>query len=163
MAISKDKKAEILADLKNAIDDSQSMVFVNFHGLTVGDTTELRNTLRGQGVNYRVAKKTLIRKSFEDSAITGELPELDGEIALAYGQDLVAPAAGIHTFAQDHKDRISILGGVFEGKFMNREEMNEIATIPPVPVLRGMFVNVINSPIQGLVVALGQIAETKSA
>ena len=55
------------------------------------------------------------------------------------------------------------MGGIFEGRFMDAAEMNEVATIPPVDVLRGMFANVINSPIQGLVVALNGIAEKKGA
>jgi ribosomal protein L10 len=56
-----------------------------------------------------------------------------------------------------------MVGGVFEGRFMDKSEITAIATIPATPVLRGMFVNVINSPIQGLVLALNAIAEKKSA
>ena len=55
------------------------------------------------------------------------------------------------------------MGGVFEGVFADAEKMTAIATIPPLPVLRGMFVNVINSPIQGLVIALNKISEQKAA
>jgi len=56
---------------------------------------------------------------------------------------------------------MSIIGGVFEGKYMNKEEMLGIATIPPLQTLRGMFVNLINSPIGRFAVALNQIATTK--
>ncbi|MBU2330057.1 50S ribosomal protein L10, partial [Patescibacteria group bacterium] len=62
-----------------------------------------------------------------------------------------------------HKDSLTIVGGIFDGAFADAVAMNAIATIPPVPVLRGMFVNVINSPIQGLVIALDQIREKKAA
>ena len=55
------------------------------------------------------------------------------------------------------------MGGVFEGKYMSREEMTAIAAIPPLKVLQGMFVNVINSPIQGLVMALDQISKKQAA
>ncbi|HEY4489405.1 MAG TPA: 50S ribosomal protein L10, partial [Candidatus Paceibacterota bacterium] len=60
-------------------------------------------------------------------------------------------------------DTLSIMGGVFEGGFLSASEMNSIATIPPVLVLRGMFVNVINSPIQSMAIALNAIATKKSA
>ena len=57
---------------------------------------------------------------------------------------------------------LSIMGGVFEGMFADAAQMTAIATIPPVPVLRGMFVNVINSPIQRFAIALGEVAKTKN-
>lgn len=163
MAITKEKKKEIYKKVQGAIEDSESMVFVNFHGLSVAETTQLRKGLREEGVNYTVAKKTVIKRALDDSKTKGDAPELEGELAIAYSEDLIAPARGINEFKKSHKDNIDILGGIFEGKYMNKEEMLEIATIPAVPVLRGMFVNVINSPIQGLVIALSKIAETKEA
>ena len=58
-------------------------------------------------------------------------------------------------------DQVTIIGGVFEDKYMSKDEMVAIASIPPLQTLYGMFVNVINSPIQGLVVALNKIGEKK--
>ncbi|MCK5026802.1 MAG: 50S ribosomal protein L10 [Candidatus Pacebacteria bacterium] len=163
MAITKEKKKEIYKKVQKAIKDSESMVFVNFHGLTVSETTELRKGLRSESIGYTVAKKTVIKRALEDSKTKGDIPVLDGELAVAYGEDLIAPARGVNEFKKTHKDSIDILGGIFEGAYMNKEEMLEIATIPVVPVLRGMFVNVINSPIQRFVIALSKIAETKEA
>ena len=65
-------------------------------------------------------------------------------------------------FQNKFKDRVSIMGGVFEKKFMTTAEMTSIASIPPLKTLYGMFVNVINSPIQGLVIALDQIGKKKA-
>ncbi|PCI19571.1 50S ribosomal protein L10 [Candidatus Wolfebacteria bacterium] len=163
MALTKDKKKEILGELKDAVKGAISIAFVNFHNLTVEDSTQLRSQLREEGVSYRVAKKTLIKKALDDQKIEGDMPLLEGELALAYGNDLIAPARSVYAFQKDHKDMISIVGGVFEGKYMDMTAMNEIAMIPPTPILRGQFVNVINSPIQGLVVALNQIAEKKES
>lgn len=87
------------------------------------------------------------------------MPVLDGEFGLAYGTDLVAPAREIYEFQKKLKDQINIVGGVFENKYMNKENMLSIATIPPLQTLRGMFVNVINSPIQGLAIVLDQMAK----
>jgi large subunit ribosomal protein L10 len=162
MAISKDKKKEILANLKSIVDDSSSIVFVNFHGLKVADSTAVRRKLKSEDVNYYVAKKTLIRKALTEKGIDGVMPELSGEMGIAYGKDLITPAREIFEFTKKHKDSLSIMGGVFEGKFMTKEEMTTIAAIPPMQTLRGMFVNVINSPIQGFVMALDQIAKKKT-
>ncbi len=161
MAILKEKKEDILKKLKDAVDTSDSVVFVNFHGLGVLDTTELRKELRNKGVGYTVAKKTLVRRALGGANVKGEMPVIDGEIAIAYAKDLIAPAREVYTFQKQHKENISILGGVFEGKYMNKEEMMDIATIPETPVLYGQFVNLINSPIQRFAVVLDQIASKK--
>jgi len=161
MAITKAKKQDILARLKDVSDSSETIVFVHYKGLAVTDTTVMRRELREKGVGYFVAKKTLMKRAF-DGAYTGEMPALDGEIAVAYSTDAIAPAQSIQEFSVKFKDNISIVGGVFQGVYKSQEEMIEIASIPPLQVLRGMFVNVINSPIQGLAVALDAIAQKKA-
>lgn len=162
MAITKEKKQDILAKLDGVKSDSDSIVFVKFNGMTGNDITAMRAKLREEGVGYFVAKKTLMKRAF-DGVFSGEMPALEGEIALAYSEDAIAPAQNIKEFAGKYKDNISIVGGVFQGVYKDAVEMTEIASIPPLPVLRGMFVNVINSPIQGLVLGLNAIAEKKSA
>ena len=161
MAINKEKKKDIYEKMQGIVKDSNTVVFVNFHGLGVAETNQLRNELRNEGSSYTVAKKTLIKKSLDEANIEGELPELEGELALAYGQDLIAPARGVYEFQKKYKDSLSILGGIFEGVFVNKDKMLSIAQIPSPQILRGQFVNLINSPIQGLVIALNKIAEQK--
>jgi large subunit ribosomal protein L10 len=161
MALTREKKEHIVTTLTNAAKDSESMVFVNFHGLGVADTNSMRRTLRDKGITYTVARKTLIHRALDKSA-EGEIPVLNGEVAVVYGADPIAPANAIAEFAQTHKENLSILGGIFQGVFKNKNEMEVIASIPGIDTLRGMFVNVINSPIQGLVIALNGIAESKS-
>lgn len=162
MAISKQKKGEVVEKLSKALKSARSLVFVNFHGLTVGNTTALRRALKGEGVSYTVAKKTLTKRVLNAEKFEGNQPELPGELALAWGEDLVAPARGVHSFQKKFPENLSILGGVFEGRYMSKREMEEIATIPPLEVLRGKFVNIINSPIQRVAIALGQVAQSKS-
>ncbi len=163
MAISKDKKQEILEKTQGIFKDSDSVVFVNFHGLNVSDTTQLRNKLRKEGSSYTVTKKTLVKKALDGTSIEGDIPELEGELALAYGVDSIAPARGVYEFQKKNKENIAILGGVFEGSFVDKNKMLTIAQIPSLQVLKGQFVNVINSPIQGLVTILSKIAEKKEA
>lgn len=161
MARTKVEKKEILEKLEKIVKDAKSMVFVNFHGLNVGDTTQVRRKLKSESVGFFVSKKSLTKKALDGQKIAGVLPELTGEVGLAYGVDLIAPAREIHEFQKKYKGNISILGGVFEGKFMSKEEMMGIALIPSQKTLHAMFVNVINSPIQGFVMALDQIAKKK--
>lgn len=163
MALTKEKKKEVYEKIKSAFDEANSVVFVHSKGLSVGDSQDMRSALRENDVTYYVAKKTLITRALEEKTYEGERPAFDGELALAWGQDMVAPAREVHEFAKKAKDKVSILGGIFEGRYMSAEEMTEIASIPSQQTLHAQFVNIINSPIQGFVMALGQIAEQKEA
>ena len=170
MAKTKEQKKAILERLEDAVKTSASTVFVHFNGLPVGEETNMRGGLRDEGVSYFVARKTLVARALESAGVEGEQPILEGEIAVAYlpaqadgSDDPTAPARNVYSFVKKYGDKLSIVGGVFEGRFMDAAEMNEVATIPPVNTLRGMFANVVNSPTQGLVVALNGIAEKKEA
>lgn len=162
MARTKVQKQEIIEKLKGMMSDAQSLVFVSFSGLTVAEATEMRRALRKENVKYFVAKKTLVEKALQSRGYTGTMPALLGEFGMAYGTDLVAPARGVYEFQKKFKGKATIVGGVFEKAYMNKDEMTAIAAIPPKETLYGMFVNVINSPIQGLVMALDQMSK-KSA
>jgi large subunit ribosomal protein L10 len=162
MTITLNKKKEIVSGLEKSIKDSNSVVFVKFDKLLVADANSLRRKLQSQDIGYLVSKKTLLKRALDSQKIEGVLPELNGQIGIAYGQDLISPSREIFNFAREHKDNIQIVGGVFEGKYLNASEMISIATIPPLQVLRGMFVNLINSPIQRMAVVLNAIAEKRA-
>lgn len=163
MAITKAKKEDVVAKVATALKDAVSVVFVGFKKITVADTAAMRKTLKTDGVGYLVAKKTLIRRALNDAGYEGTIPELPGEVAIAWASgDATSAARGIHEHGKKHEG-LSILGGVFEGKYLDASGMKAIATIPSVPVLRGMFVNVINSPIQGMALALAAIRDKKGA
>lgn len=157
MAITKHKKHEIVKDLKEGFKKAQVIIFVNFHGLSVSAVSDLRKKLKEVGTNYKVVKKTLIKKTLEDFNFNGEIPELDGEVAIAFSEnEPVAPAKIIKDFSK--KNSVKLLGGVFENKYIDEKTMIILANIPPKEVLLAQFVNVINSPIQGMVVALNEIS-----
>ncbi len=160
MAITKAKKQDILAKLEDIKKNSETIVFVGFKGVTVKDTTAMRRKLREAGVGYFVAKKTLMKRVFGES-YEGTMPELEGEIAVAYSADAIAPAQNVKEFAVKFKDGIAIAGGVFQGVFRNKAEMNEIASIPSLQVLRGMFAQLINSPASRFAVVLSKVAAEK--
>ncbi len=164
MAITKQKKQDILSKLDSAFKEATSVVFVGFDKLTVAHATEVRKSLKDDGVKYMVAKKTLITRALVEQGWQGDVPELPGKTAIAWsaGDDETVAARDIYNFGKKLKGAISISGGVFAGEIVDKEKMMGIATIPPLPVLRGMFVNVINSPIQGMVIALDQVAKKKT-
>jgi large subunit ribosomal protein L10 len=137
------------------------MVFVNFHGLPVSEASKIRRALREKNVGYTVAKKTLTKKALEAQKIDGEMPEMPGELGIVFGSDLLDPAREIYEFQKKLDKKIQIVGGVFEGRFMNQAQMVSVAQIPGLKTLQAQFVNLINSPIQGFVMALSEIAKSK--
>lgn len=165
MALSKSKKKETLDKVSKIAAESTSMVFVNFHGLPVAETTALRRGLRAQGVGYTVAKKTLMRKALESGKkITGNMPELNGEVAIAYSTtDVLAPAREVYVFEKKNEGKLSILGAIFENAYIGRDATLNLATIPSRQTLLGMFVNIVNSPIQRAAIALSEVAKKKTA
>jgi large subunit ribosomal protein L10 len=159
MAITKQKKTEIVEKMRGILSEAKTLVFVNFHGLTVAEERELRSTLRKEGVGYAVAKKTLIKRAFDEKGFAGAFPELAGEVAVAYSTDELAPAREVAAFAKTHAEHIAMLGGVFAGAYMDKAQMGSIAAIPGMQTLRAQFVQLINSPRQRFAVVLNAKAE----
>jgi|SRR3989338_7932871 len=151
MAITKQKKGEILEKLDKSLKGVETLVFVNFHGLPVHETTALRKKLRETGVSYYVAKKTLVKRALDALGIKGTQPSLEGELSLAWSGDQVASAKGVYEFAKLHKEKIALLGGVYQGAYMSKEEIMSLATIPSREALLGRFVGILNESIAKVV------------
>lgn len=169
MAISKQKKQLTLAKLKAEVASSPSLVFVNFHGLLVSQATALRQALAVEGVSYLVVKKTLVKLALANSKATGEPPALEGEIALAYlpagtdaSADPIAPARGLRQFGEKLTSGLKIVGGIFDGRYLDSAAMMEIASIPSRLVLLSRLVAVLNSPLVALVATLDAAAKKQS-
>lgn len=156
--LQKSKKEEIVKNLDKVIKDSGSVVFVNFHGIGATTLTGLRRDLRKEGVNYKVSRKTLLARALVGKA-EGTVPELPGEVAIAYGEDSTAPAREIYNFQKTHKGMLSILGGIFNGKFVDGAYMTEIATIPSREVLLSKIAFLLKSPMQRLAIAVNEVSK----
>ncbi|MCC7160296.1 50S ribosomal protein L10 [Candidatus Nomurabacteria bacterium] len=158
--LQKSRKEEMIKDLEGAIKGSESLVFVNFHGLKVSDETKLRQNLRDQGVNYKVGRKTLLKRALAGKAI-GEIPELTGEVAIAYSKDPTSSPREVYNFQKTHKGMLNILGGIFEGKFVDSAYMIELGTLPSREVLLSKIAFLLKSPMQRLALAVNEVAKKK--
>lgn len=162
MALKKAKKTEIVSDLEKSLKDAQSIVFVKFDKLTVADVNLLRRSLQKDDVKYTVAKKTLLKRALGSKSIEGEIPELAGQAAIAFGTDPIASARGVYEFAKTHKENISILGGVYDGKYVDASMMTSLATIPSREVLLSQIAFLLKSPMQRLAIAVNAVAGQKA-
>ena len=97
----------------------------------------------------------------EASSFEGEMPKMEGETAVVYASgDALSSAAALNNFAKRNKF-LKILGGIFEKRYIGADRVIALASIPSREVLLSQFLNIINSPKRGLVVALSEIAKKK--
>lgn len=162
MAITKEKKGEIVKKIEDIAKSAKTLVWVQFKGLSVTEQSEMRKALRAQGVGYTVAKKTLMERGLSGAKFEGEAPKLDGEVALAYGEDELAPARELLVFVKKFGEALSFAGGVFGGTYVDKAGIAAIASIPGLDALRGMFAQVVNSPRSRFAVVLSEVAKTKN-
>src|ERR1700733_12080474 len=120
MAITKEKKNEIVKKVSDITSSAKTLVFAKFKGLTVAEQNEMRKALRGLGIGYTVAKKSLLKRGLQAGKYQGETPVLNGERALAWGDDELAPAREVATFVKKFGEHLSFAGGMFGGKFVSK-------------------------------------------
>ena len=161
MALTKTQKEEVLAELREKLAGDQTLVFVNFKKLTVGEVNSFRRTLREAGVGYKVAKKTLVARVLDEKGLSGTAPALEGEIGVAYSADPLAAAREVFNFAKG-KERPVIAGGVFEGKYADKAMILSIATIPSREVLLSQIAYLLKSPLQRLAIAVSEVSKAKA-
>lgn len=161
MALSKAKKVELIDSYTESLKHAQSAVYVSFKGLKVYKQEQLRKKLFVEKMNYTVVKKTLWDRAAAAAGIQGDSPAIDAEMAVLWGEDLLAPARIASEFAKANKKSISILGGIFEGNFKSAAEMTAIANIPTREVLLSQLAYLLKSPMQRLAIGINEVANKK--
>ncbi len=156
-------KKPVVEEISAGIKDAQSVVLVDYRGLTVEQDTQLRKNLREAGVNYKVYKNTMMNFAFKGTQFEGLAPYLEGPSAMAYSsEDATAPARVLAEFAKK-ADKLQIKAGVVEGTVYDAAGMAKIADIPSREVLLGRLLGSMQSPIANLARVLNQIAEKDGA
>ena len=152
-------KQPIVEEISNSIKDAQSVVLVNYSGLTVEQDTILRKELREAGVQYKVYKNTMMRRAFEGTAFESLSDHLHGTNAIAISEtDATAPARILAKYAKDVK-AIKLVAGVVEDKYYDEAGIKALADIPAREVLLGRLLGSMQSPITNFARVLNQIAE----
>jgi large subunit ribosomal protein L10 len=171
--VNREEKARVIEDLAGKLRGG-SAVLVDYQGMDVARSTDLRRRSREAGVEFLVAKNTLTRRAADEAGV-GDLSQfLVGPTALAFSEDPVASAKLMAEVA-DQVESFALKGGLLEGgRVLDEADVVALSKLPNREQLLAQIVGGISSPltglitvlnntIQGLVVALGQIAEQKSA
>ena len=152
-------KQPIVQEISEHIKDAQSVVVVNYRGLTVAEDTELRKQLREAGVVYKVYKNTLVNFAIKGTDFESLAETLEGPNAIAIcATDATAPARILSKFAKT-APALEIKAGVVEGTFYDAKGMAAIAAVPSREELLSKFLGSIQSPITNFARVLNQIAE----
>ena len=156
-------KKPIVEEISAAIKEAQSVVLVDYRGLTVEQDTKLRRELRDAGVSYKVYKNTMMNFAFKGTDFESLAPYLEGPSAVAISEtDATAPARVLAKFAKT-APKLEIKAGVVEGTFYDAAGMQDIASIPSRDELLSKFLGSIQSPITNFARVINQIAEKGGA
>ncbi|HAU50700.1 MAG TPA: 50S ribosomal protein L10 [Clostridiales bacterium] len=152
-------KKKIVADLVANYKEAQSFVFVDARGLTVEQDTALRSEMRKNGVCYKVVKNTTLNLVFKELGIEGLDEMFKGPTAVAYSkEDMMAPAKVSKKFADDF-EKLTIKGGIIEGKVATVAEVEALAAVPSKDVLLSQIVYALLFPITKLAMLTKAAAE----
>lgn len=158
--LSKQQKHEVVRKLTQTIKESEQVVVSDFTGLTMAELTTLRRALKKQGISYQAVKKTLLELAWRASGKSQlDLGSHKGSAALACSRgDPVALAKGLYDFAKTTK-KLSILGGFLMGELVAKEKIMALAQTPPRDILLSQILQLMLSPMSGLVRALDEISK----
>ncbi len=162
MAISKDKKNTLVADLTALLSDSKMVVYAKYQGLTVAELQELRKMAREAGVKIKVVKNRLVKVAMREIAAYKDTDAsgLTGQLLYAVGTDEDFDAAKILTkFAKTH-DKMELVGGFnAEGAALSTEEVKTLGSLPTKNELIAQVVDMLLSGVNGIVSGLEKHAE----
>jgi len=157
------KGSKFISEISEVIKDAQSVVLVDYRGLTVEQDTALRAELRKNNVTYKVYKNTFMNFAFQGTDFEGLAPYLEGPSAIAIStEDATAPARVIAEFAKK-ADKLEIKAGVVEGNVYDAAGIGEIAKVPSREVLLSRLLGSMQSPIANFARVINQIAEKGGA
>ena len=147
----RDQKKEIVKNLAKEIKESKAVVFSDFRGLSVKDMTTLRKELRGQGVDLKVAKKTLITLALKDAGIDTDTKNMEGQIALAISREDEVVAAKIIAKMAKANENLKIVSGLLGKGVLSKEEVIALSKLPSKDELLAKLVGTLNAPVSGFV------------
>jgi len=154
MALTREQKKKIIEDLKEKIARQKAIIFVGITGLKVKDLSELRRKLKAVEGNLQVVKKTLIEKAFKENDLEFDRNKYREEVALAFGfENEIKLAKRVHQFSLVN-ERLKILGGFFENRFREAQELITLAQLPTREELLARLVGTLSAPLTNFASAL---------
>lgn len=154
-------KAKVVDEIVDRLQRAKCVAFVDYRGLTVAETSELRNDMRKENIDFKVYKNRLVKIALEKAKIEFNYP-LENTLAVAFSySDEVAPAR-ILKKAADKYNKTELKFGILDGKAMDEAGIKALASIPSKEVLISKLLYCIKSPLQKLAIACSEIAKKQA-
>ncbi|MCG1041838.1 50S ribosomal protein L10 [Mycetohabitans sp. B8] len=160
MPLSREDKQAVVAEVSAQVAKAQTIVLAEYRGIAVGDLTKLRAKAREQQVYLRVLKNTLARRAVEGTPFAPLAEQMTGPLIYSMSDDAVAAAKIIHDFGKT-TDKLVIKAGSYEGKVMDKADVQALASIPSREELLAKLLGVMQAPVSGFARALAALAEKK--
>lgn len=148
------EKQDVVKELNETFKGNKSVLLINFTGVNVEDSTNLRRKISEMECGYRVIKNRLALRALKDTSLEELKEHFEGPTAIAYtGGDPVALARVLKTFIEDHP-AMSFKAGIVEGQAVSASEMDNLAGLPSRPELLTKLLYLLNAPLTHLATAL---------
>lgn len=163
MAISKQRKEEVLSDYADWMKRSEAVILVEYTGAKMKDLDAIRAKIRETGGEFHVVKNTLARRAFKNSGM--ELPEdyLVKSTAVSFAFKDPASTAKALSDATKGNEFVKVKGGFMSGKALSAAEVKALAELPPLPVMRAQLLGVLQAPAGKLVRTIAEPARGLAA
>jgi large subunit ribosomal protein L10 len=151
--VKKEDKEQVVASLTERLKTAETVLVADYRGLTMPQIDALRTRLLESGARFSVVKNTLTRRAAEAAGSDALLALLEGPSAIAFIEtegDMVAAAKALADSARETRILV-IKGGVMQGRTMTAPEVESLATLPPIDVLRGQVLGAIIAPLSSLI------------
>lgn len=151
MAISKQKKEDMLINYKELLGKSQAVIITRYGGLNMPQLNKVRGAVRGAQAEFHVTKNTLIARTFKEAGYPVPDEWLVGPTAVSFCfGDPPAAAKAIQQLADD-MDKLKVVGAILAGAALDAERVKELAAMPSLETLRAQIIGLISSPASGLI------------
>lgn len=155
----KNEKVDIVAEVKELIDNSNAVYLTDYSGITVSDINEIRTEFRKEGVKYKVYKNTLFKRALSESGKYAKLADhLIGMTGYAFttADNPVAPAKVIKKYF-DNIQKLSLKACYVEDQYYDGSSLNELASLPSKKEIIAGIMGSLNSPASGIVGAINAV------
>ncbi|MGN1062945.1 MAG: 50S ribosomal protein L10 [Alphaproteobacteria bacterium] len=141
----REEKQQLISEMHDVFNKAGLVVVVLNKGLTMPDTTALRNAVRADGANYRVTKNRLTKLALAGTPCESMADLMVGPTAIAYSEDSISAAKAVVKMAKTN-DKLEVIGGVMNGQKVTVATIQELAALPSLDELRGKLVGLLVAP-----------------
>ncbi len=145
----RDQKAKLIENLNTTFSDAAVVVVTKQSGMTVSESSNLRNKMRENGARYQVAKNRIVKIAIKGTKYENISELFSGPTAIAFSKDPVSAPKIVSSFAKENQ-KLSIVGGGIDGKVLSVQEIEELGSLPSLDELRGKIVGLLKAPAQKL-------------